>query len=131
MLTDTIADMLTRIRNANKAGHDVVKIPASKLKASIAEILEKENFLDKVETEAEGIKKYLKLHIKYGPKKQRIILGLKRISRPGRKMYVAKGEIPQVRGGLGISILSTSKGILTDKEAKQVGVGGELLCQVW
>lgn len=131
MLTDTIADMLTRIRNANKAGHDVVTIPASKLKTAIAEILEKENFLEKIETETKGVKKYLKLHIKYGPKKQRVILGLKRISRPGRKIYVAKGEIPKVRGGLGISILSTSKGILTDKEAKEIGVGGELLCQVW
>jgi len=130
-MTDPVADMLTRIRNANTAGHADVEIPASKIKKNIAEILLKEGYIkgfEIVETEPQNI---IKIQMKYGPDKKRVISGIKRISKPGLKVYAKKDEVPKVLGGLGIAIISTSNGILTDKQARELGVGGEVVCMVW
>ena len=130
-MTDPVADMLTRIRNANTAGHADVEIPASKIKKNIAEILLKEGYIkgfEIVETEPQNI---IKIQMKYGPDKKRVISGIKRISKPGLKVYAKKGEVPKVLGGLGIAIISTSNGLLTDKQARELGVGGEVVCMVW
>ena len=131
-MSDPIADMLTRIRNANTAKHDTVDIPLSKIKVSIADILVDEGYIEKYDIVDEGSFKTIRVTMKYaGEKKQKIITGIKRISKPGLRIYVGKEEIPSVLGGLGIAILSTNKGIITDKEARKEQVGGEVLAFVW
>ena len=131
-ISDTIADMLTRIRNANTAKHDTVDIPASKIKVAIADILVDEGYIEKYELVDNGTFKDIRVTMKYtGSKKDRIISGLRRISKPGLRIYAPKDEIPQVLGGLGIAILSTNKGIITDKQARKEQVGGEVLAFVW
>jgi small subunit ribosomal protein S8 len=131
MMTDPIADMLTRIRNASLARHDRTEIPASRMKAAVAGILKNEGFIADVRpTEGEGPKR-LTIVLKYGRDRQSAIDGVKRVSRPGRRVYVRHDQIPRVFSGLGISILSTSRGVMSDREARQHKVGGELLCEVW
>ena len=130
--SDPIADMLTRIRNANTAKHDTVDIPASKMKNAIAEILLNEGYIQKFEIMADGNFSLIRVTLKYGStKNEKIITGLKRISKPGLRVYAGKENLPRVRGGLGIAILSTNLGILTDKEARKLQVGGEVLAFVW
>jgi len=132
VMTDPISDMLTRIRNANTVYHEKVDVPASKVKQEVARILQEEGFIKNVEYTKSGIgHPMLRLSLKYGSNKERVITGLKRISRPGLKVYARRDEIPKVLGGMGIAIISTSKGIMTDKKARQEGVGGEVLCYVW
>lgn len=130
-VTDTIADMLTRIRNASSAKHVTVDIPASNMKKSVASILLEEGFIKGVEEIADGKQGVLRVSLKYAGNKQNIITGIKRISKPGLRVYAGKGEVPKVLGGLGIAIISTSKGIMTDKKARKEGVGGEVLAFVW
>ena len=130
-MTDTIADMLTRIRNALIAKHDSVEIPASTMKKAIAQILVDEGYVKSFEIIADGEKKTIKIQLKYGANKQRVIVGIKRISRPGLRVYARKDEMPKVLGGLGIAIVSTSRGVMTDREARKQGVGGEVLAYVW
>ncbi|MDD4310872.1 MAG: 30S ribosomal protein S8 [Eubacteriales bacterium] len=130
-MTDTIADMLTRIRNALIAKHDSVEIPASTMKKAIAQILVDEGYVKSFEVIADGEKKTIRIQLKYGANKQRVIVGIKRISRPGLRVYARKDEMPKVLGGLGIAIVSTSRGVMTDREARKQGVGGEVLAYVW
>ena len=131
-MTDPVADMLTRIRNANIAGHASVDIPASKLKKNIAEILVKEGYIKGFEiVDTEAVQPTIRVQMKYGADKTKVISGIKRISKPGLKVYAKKDEVPKVLGGLGIAIISTSKGLITDKEARANGVGGEVICYVW
>ena len=131
-MTDPIADMLTRLRNANTAKHDTVDVPASKMKLAIAEILLNEGFIKSYEVIEDGIFKTIKITLKYGKDKtEKNITGLKRISKPGLRVYAGKDELPRVLGGLGIAIISTNKGIVTDKEARKLQVGGEVLAFVW
>ena len=130
-MTDTIADMLTRIRNALVAKHETVDVPASTTKLEIARILLEEGYIKGYEVTEDGIKKDIHITLKYGPNKQRVIVGIKRISRPGLRVYARKDELPKVLGGLGIAIVSTSRGIMTDREARKEGVGGEVLAYVW
>ena len=130
-MTDPIADMLTRIRNANTVGHETVEIPASKMKKAIAEILKEVGYItdfDVIEDDKQGM---IKVTMKYGSNKERVISGIKKISKPGLKVYAKANEVPKVLGGLGIAIISTSKGIVSDKEARKLGVGGEVICYVW
>ena len=130
-MTDPLADMLTRIRNANTAGHAIVEIPASKMKKNIAEILVKEGYIkgyELVEDDKQGI---IKVQMKYGADKQKVISGIKKISKPGLKVYAKSSDVPKVLGGLGVAIISTSNGLITDKEARSAGVGGEVICYVW
>jgi len=131
LVTDPIADMLTRIRNALTARHEVVDVPASTLKKSIAEILLSEGYIKGFEMRQDGVAKYIHIVLKYGPNKAKVITGLKRISKPGLRVYARKDKIPQVLNGLGIAILSTSRGIMTDREARKQGVGGEVLAYIW
>ncbi|MCF6094812.1 30S ribosomal protein S8 [Microaerobacter geothermalis] len=131
VMTDPIADMLTRIRNANTVRHEKVEIPGSKLKKEIAEILKREGFVRDAEFIEDGKQGVIRIFLKYGPNNERVISGLKRISKPGLRVYAKKEEIPRVLGGLGVAILSTSKGVMTDKEARQAQVGGEVICYVW
>ena len=129
---DPIADMLTRIRNANTAKHDTVDVPASKMKLAIANILLDEGYIAKYDIVEDGNFKNIRITLKYGKdKNEKIISGLKRISKPGLRVYASKEEMPKVLGGLGIAIVSTNKGVVTDKEARQLGVGGEVLAFVW
>ncbi|AKM17506.1 30S ribosomal protein S8 [Geobacillus sp. FSL K6-0789] len=131
VMTDPIADMLTRIRNANMVRHEKLEVPASKIKREIAEILKREGFIrdyEYIEDNKQGI---LRIFLKYGPNNERVITGLKRISKPGLRVYVKAHEVPRVLNGLGIAILSTSQGVLTDKEARQKGTGGEVIAYVW
>ncbi len=131
-MSDPIADMLTRIRNANTAKHDTVDIPSSKMKVAIADILVDEGYIQKYDIIEEGSSKTIRVTMKYASdKKEKIISGIKRISKPGLRIYAGKDEIPQVLGGLGIAILSTNKGIITDKVARKEQVGGEVLAFVW
>ncbi len=131
-MSDPIADMLTRIRNANTAKHDTVDIPASKMKLSIAEILYKEGYIRQYDVVDDGAFKTIRITLKYGEdKNEKIITGLKRISKPGLRVYAGKDELPKVLGGLGIAIISTNNGVITDKEARKAGVGGEVLAFVW
>jgi small subunit ribosomal protein S8 len=131
-MSDPIADMLTRIRNANTAKHDTVDIPASKMKLAIADILLKEGYVKAVDVIEEGNFKTIKITLKYGKdKNERILTGLKRISKPGLRVYASKDELPRVLGGLGTAIISTNKGVLTDKEARKENVGGEVLAFIW
>ena len=130
--SDPIADMLTRIRNANTAKHDTVDVPASKMKVAIADILVDEGFITKYDIVDNGNFKDIRVTLKYGANKnEKIISGIKRISKPGLRIYAGKDDIPYVLGGLGIAILSTNKGIITDKEARKLQVGGEVLAYVW
>lgn len=131
-MSDPIADMLTRIRNANTAKHDTVDIPASKMKIAIADILLKEGYIAKYDIVEDGNFKTIRVTLKYGAdKNERIITGLKRISKPGLRVYASTQDLPKVLGGLGIAIISTNQGVLTDKEARKLNVGGEVLAFVW
>ena len=132
MMSDPIADMLTRIRNANAAKHDTVDVPASKMKLAIAEILLEEGYIKNFEVIEDGVFKTMHITLKYGAdKNEKIISGIKRISKPGLRVYAGKEDMPKVLGGLGIAIVSTNKGLLTDKEARKANVGGEVLAFVW
>jgi len=133
MQTDPIADMLSRIRNASMARHDRVRVPSSRVKTTIAEVLKSEGYVSDVSHEHADEKEQqtLTLVLKYGRDRTPVIEGIRRVSRPGRRVYVGAQEIPTVRSGLGISIVSTSKGIMSDRQARRLGVGGELLCEVW
>ncbi|MBR0051517.1 MAG: 30S ribosomal protein S8 [Firmicutes bacterium] len=130
-MTDPVADMLTRIRNANTAGHATVDIPASKIKKNIAEILVKEGYVKGYEIVEGETQDTIRVAMKYGPDKAKVITGIKKISKPGLKVYAKADEVPKVLGGLGIAIISTSSGLITDKEARKLGVGGEVICYVW
>ncbi len=131
-MSDPIADMLTRIRNANTAKHDTVDVPSSKIKVAIADILVDEGYIEKYELVEEGNFKTIRISMKYnGTKKVKIITGIKRISKPGLRIYAGKDEIPSVLGGLGTAILSTNKGIVTDKQARKLQVGGEVIAYIW
>ena len=130
-ITEPIADMLTRIRNANNAKHESVEIPASNMKKQIAQILVDEGYIKSFNVIDDGKQDVIKVFLKYGPNKSKVLQGLKRISKPGLRMYVGKEEIPQVMRGLGVAIVSTSKGIMTDKAARKENVGGEVLAFVW
>lgn len=131
VMTDPVADFLTRIRNANTVYHDKVEAPASNVKKAIAELLKQEGYIKDYETVEDGKQGVLRLYLKYGGSKQRVITGLKRISKPGLRVYAKKDQIPKVLGGLGIAIVSTSQGIMTDKQARQNGLGGEIVCYIW
>lgn len=131
MMTDPIADMLTRIRNSNDAKHDSVDVPASNVKKEVAQILLDEGFIkgfDSIEDSKQGI---IRIDLKYGQNKEKVISGIKRISKPGLRVYVKSDNVPRVLGGLGIAIISTSNGMMTDKQARKSSVGGEVLCYVW
>ena len=131
-MTDPIADMLTRIRNANTAKHDTVDVPSSKMKLAIAKILLDEGYIVSYELVENGKFNDIRITLKYGASKnEKIISGLQRISKPGLRVYANKEELPKVLGGLGVAIISTNKGVITDKEARKLGVGGEVLCFVW
>jgi small subunit ribosomal protein S8 len=131
VMSDPIADMLTRIRNANVVRHETVEIPASTIKREIAEILKKEGFIRDAEYIEDNKQGIIRLFLKYGPNNERVISGLKRISKPGLRVYTKSQEVPRVLGGLGIAIISTSHGVMTDKEARQSKAGGEVICYVW
>jgi len=131
VMTDPVADLLTRLRNANQAQHDSVSLPSSKLKTHIAEILEREGYIAGWKVDDARVGKTLTLDLKYGPNRERSIVGIKRVSKPGLRVYAKSTEIPHVHGGLGVAILSTSSGLLTAKEASKKGVGGEVLAYVW
>ena len=131
-MSDPIADMLTRIRNANTAKHDTVDVPSSKLKLAIADILVKEGFIKKYDVVEDGNFKTIRITLKYGKdKNEKIISGIKRISKPGLRIYANKEDMPKVLGGLGVAIISTNQGVITDKQARELGVGGEVLAFVW
>ena len=130
-MTDPIADMLTRIRNANVVKHETVDVPASNMKKEIARILLEEGFVRGYDVIEDGKQGIIRIQLKYGQSGERVISGLKRISKPGMRVYAANHEIPKVLNGLGISVISTSKGILTDKQARKENVGGEVICYVW
>lgn len=130
-VNDPIADMLTRIRNANMAAHPTVDVPASRVKNAIAKILKDEGFIESFERIAEGPQGKLRIVLRYGPEKERVLTGLRRISRPGLRVYTSKTSIPRVLGGLGLVILSTPQGIMSGKLARKMGVGGEVLAYVW
>ena len=131
VVTDTIADMLTRIRNANQMRYTEVKVPASKLKIELARILKEEGFIKDYKVTDENVQGMIYLTLKYGENKTRVITGLKRISKPGLRVYAKADEVPRVLNGLGIAIISTSKGIMTDKEARKENLGGEVLAYIW
>jgi small subunit ribosomal protein S8 len=130
-MTDPVADFLTRLRNANSAYHEQISLPYSKLKAGIAEILKKEGYVGAIKVEDAEVGKTLVVDLKYGPNRERTIVGIKRVSKPGLRVYAKSTELPRVLGGLGIAILSTSSGLLTDRQAAKKGVGGEVLAYVW
>ena len=130
-MTDPVADMLTRLRNANQAQHDTVSMPNSKLKAHLAEILKAQGYISSWKLEDARVGKTLTMDLKYGPNRERSIVGIKRVSKPGLRVYAKSSEIPKVHGGLGVAILSTSSGLLTDRQATKKGVGGEVLAYVW
>jgi small subunit ribosomal protein S8 len=131
VMTDPVADMLTRIRNANSVYHDKVEIPASKIKQAIAQVLKAEGFIKDFEIIKDDKQGILRASLKYGPNREKVITGIKRISKPGLRVYVKSEQMPRVLGGLGIAIISTSKGIMTDKQARRDGLGGEVLAFVW
>ena len=130
-ITDPVADMLTRIRNANNAKHETVDVPASNMKKSIAQILLDEGYIKAYQVEEDGTQGMIHITLKYNAGKEKVITGLRRVSKPGLRVYVGADELPQVLRGLGIAIVSTSKGVMTDKEARKNAVGGEVLCYVW
>ncbi|MFZ2258948.1 MAG: 30S ribosomal protein S8 [Clostridiaceae bacterium] len=131
MMTDPIADLLTRVRNANDARHDTVEVPVSKVKKAVVEILLQEGYIKSVEEYKVGIVPMMKLTLKYGEGKEKVIKGLKRISKPGLRVYCRSEEVPKVLNGLGIAVISTSKGVIADKEARNLGLGGEVICYIW
>ena len=131
MMTDPIADMLTRLRNANSAYHDTVRMPFSKLKSHVAEILEAEGYIAGWKVEDAPVGKYLTIELKFGPNRERSLAGVRRVSKPGLRVYVKSTNLPKVLGGLGVAILSTSSGLLTGQQAAKKGVGGEVLAYVW
>lgn len=131
VMTDPIADLLTRIRNANLVHHDKVEIPASKIKRAIVQILKDEGFVKDFDVLADGKQGILRVSLKYGPERDRVITGIKRISKPGLRVYAKKEQLPKVLGGLGIAIISTSQGIMSDKQARKTGLGGEVIAFVW
>ena len=131
VMTDPIADLLTRIRNANAVRHEVVEVPSSTVKKAITNILLQEGYLNEIEEYNDGVVPMLRLSLKYGSNKERVITGLKRISKPGLRVYCKKDEVPKVLNGLGVALISTSKGILVDREARKAGLGGEVICYVW
>lgn len=131
VMTDPIADLLTRIRNANSVHHDKVEIPASKIKRAVVQILKEEGFVKDFEVLADGKQGILRVNLKYGPERDRVISGIKRISKPGLRVYAKKEQLPKVLGGLGIAIISTSQGIMSDKQARKNGLGGEVIAFVW
>jgi small subunit ribosomal protein S8 len=130
-MTDPIADMLTRVRNAVNARHESVLVPASKVKLAIAEVLKNEGFIDGYETVEEGPRRNIKLSLRYTGKREPILSGLQRVSKPGLRVYVQKGEIPRVYGGLGLAIISTPQGVMTGQDAWRRRIGGEILCYIW
>lgn len=130
-MTDPIADMLTRIRNANTVGHETVDVPASNIKKSIAGILKEEGYIENYEVIENDNQGVIRITMKYGSNKERVISGLKKISKPGLRVYAKSNEVPKVLGGLGIAIISTSNGVISDKKARQLGVGGEVICYIW
>lgn len=130
-MTDPIADLLTRVRNANMVKHTSVDVPASNVKNKIVEILLEEGYIKGFDIIDDGKQGLIRIELKYGENKERVITGLKRISKPGLRVYAKKTDIPKVLGGLGLAIISTSNGIVTDKEARKLGVGGEVICYVW
>ena len=131
MTSDPIADMLTRVRNALMARHPKVDVPASKLKTEIARILKEEGYIANYKVAEEGVKKVIKIYLKYAPDNSPVISGIERVSRPGCRNYAGKSEIPMVQGGLGISILTTARGVMTGRDAHKEHLGGEILCRVW
>lgn len=131
MTSDPIADMLTRVRNAMAARHPKVDVPASKLKTEIARILKEEGYIANFKVAEEGVKKVIKIYLKYATDSSPVVTGIERVSRPGCRTYVGKTDIPRVQGGLGISILTTPRGVMTGRTAHKEGVGGEILCRVW
>ncbi len=131
VMTDPIADMLTRIRNANSVYHDKVEIPASKIKEALARILKEDGFIKDFEVIKDSKQGILKVSLKYGANREKVITGIKRISKPGLRVYAKKDELPRVLSGLGIAVISTSKGIMSDKQARKEGLGGEVLAYVW
>lgn len=130
-MTDPIADLLTRIRNANAVKHEIVEIPSSNIKKAIANILLQEGYIKEIEEYSEGVVPMMRLTLKYGINNERVITGIKKISKPGLRVYCQKDDVPKVLNGLGVAVISTSKGILTDREARKAGVGGEVICYVW
>ncbi len=131
VMTDPIADFLTRIRNANTVYHNKIEAPASKVKKAIADILKDEGYVKDCEFVDDGKQGVIRVYLRYGANKERVITGLKRISKPGLRVYARKDNVPKVLGGLGIAVISTSKGIMTDKRARKEGLGGEVICYVW
>lgn len=130
-MTDPIADLLTRVRNANMVNHEKVELPASKMKKAIADIFKSEGYIKDCELIDDGKQGIIRIYLKYGTNKEKVITGLKRISKPGLRVYAKKDEIPRVLGGLGTAVISTSQGIMTDKEARKQGLGGEVICYIW
>ena len=129
--TNPIADFLTRIRNAGMAYHEKVEVPASKMKMALAELMKQEGYIKDYEFIEDNKQGILRIYLKYGPNKERVITGLKRISRPGLRVYAKKDQIPKVLGGLGVAVISTSKGIMPDRQARREGLGGEVICYIW
>jgi small subunit ribosomal protein S8 len=131
VMTDPIADLLTRVRNANTARHEIVEVPSSTIKKAIANIMLQEGYVKNIEEYNDGVVPMLRIALKYGNGKDRVITGLRRISKPGLRVYCKKEEIPKVLNGLGVAVISTSKGIVADREARKDGLGGEVLCYIW
>jgi small subunit ribosomal protein S8 len=131
VMTDPIADLLTRVRNANSARHEVVEIPSSKVKKAVANILLEEGYVKGIEEFNDGVVPMMRIALKYGANKERVITGLKRISKPGLRVYCKADEVPKVLNGLGVAIVSTSKGMVADREARKLGLGGEVICYIW
>ena len=131
MMTDPVADMLTRIRNANTALHPSVTMPSSKFKEQIAGILESEGYIESFEVASDGPRRTLEMKLRYGKDRSRVIQGLRRVSSPGRRIYSGAGDLPRVKGGLGVVVVSTSQGLLPDREARRRNLGGEIICEVW
>ena len=131
VMTDPVADFLTRIRNGNMVMHQTVEVPGSKMKIGLAKILKEEGYIKDFEYIEDGKQGVIRIYLKYGPNKEKVITGLKRISKPGLRVYVQKDEVPKVLGGLGTAIVSTSKGLMTDKRARKEGLGGEVICYIW
>ncbi|ERK32528.1 30S ribosomal protein S8 [Clostridium intestinale] len=131
VMTDPIADLLTRIRNANAVRHETVEVPSSNVKKALANILLQEGYVKEIEEYNDGVVPMLRIALKYGANKERVITGLKRISKPGLRVYCKKDEVPKVLNGLGVAVISTSKGVIVDREARNQGLGGEVICYVW
>jgi small subunit ribosomal protein S8 len=130
-MSDPLADFLTRIRNAVRANFDTVEIPQSKLKVKVAEVLKKEGYITDYQLEQQGVQGTIKIELKYGPHREQVITGIRRVSKPGLRQYKKSQGIPNVMSGLGVGILTTSKGVISDREARRLNIGGELLCEVW